>query len=411
MSLSVSRNFQSPERAPPGCVPASSVVLAGSRTNPVARLNWLRAQRCAYSKRPEVGKGPSENAGRATPKRSVPPRLALTLCRRQRPLTRDRPSPAPLFSSLKSQPCALGVTDVSRTSPRVPGSKPYPVATHARPQRMRTVVPAPAGTATGCLRVLTRSRAPDTPAGSRSRTQRSTARTPRLLAPPAALRRKRQSPAATPGIERRTVTPAPRSVTAAFSATAEVGQRSVSVLDPPAGTVVEPATELGTTTSAARALAGTASRAIVSEAHGANLSPVCASRPRFYAGRRDGLATADSRSGRLRQRRVRRRRWWWRGRRLRGRLVGQRRGRSARGGRGVRPLRHLPSLPRDSLPSLPAQAPRARPRGAHGVGGGGRGRRVLRLGGARAPRGRPLPRRADGVGRPRPRGPRPADRP
>jgi hypothetical protein len=63
-------------------------------------------------------------------------------------------------------------------------------------------------------------------------------------------------------MERRTVTPGSWFVTAAFSATASAGHRSVSVFAPPDGTAVERATEVGTTASAARALAGTASRAI-----------------------------------------------------------------------------------------------------------------------------------------------------
>jgi hypothetical protein len=72
-------------------------------------------------------------------------------------------------------------------------------------------------------------------------------------------------------MERRTVTPGSWFVTAAFSATDSAGHRSVSVFEPPDGTAVERATELGTTTSAASALAGTASRAMVSEAERANL--------------------------------------------------------------------------------------------------------------------------------------------
>ena len=89
-------------------------------------------------------------------------------------------------------------------------------------------------------------------------------------------------PAPAPGMERRTVTPGSWFVTAAFSATDSAGHRSVSVFEPPDGTAVERATELGTTTSAARALAGKASRAMVSGVKRANregigtLPPVCA---------------------------------------------------------------------------------------------------------------------------------------
>ena len=144
----------------------------------------------------------------------------------------------------------------------MPGSKPYPVPTHAAPQRSGTVVLPPAGTTTDGLRVLTSRRAPDTPTGSWSRTHRSTARTP--PPPSVPLRRKLQVPAPLPGMERRTVTPGSWFVTAAFSATALAGQLSASVLDPSAGTVVVAATELGTTTSAARALAGAARSASVS---------------------------------------------------------------------------------------------------------------------------------------------------
>jgi hypothetical protein len=71
-------------------------------------------------------------------------------------------------------------------------------------------------------------------------------------------------------MERRTVTPGSWFVTAAFSATDSAGHRSVSVFEPPDGTAVERATELGTTTSAASALAGKASRAMVSGVKRAN---------------------------------------------------------------------------------------------------------------------------------------------
>jgi hypothetical protein len=82
-------------------------------------------------------------------------------------------------------------------------------------------------------------------------------------------------------MERRTVTPAPRRVTEAFSATAVPGQRSASVLDAPAGTVVDPTTELGTTTFAAEALAGPASNAIVIDIETAILGTIARRYHRF----------------------------------------------------------------------------------------------------------------------------------
>jgi hypothetical protein len=156
-----------------------------------------------------------------------------------------------------TQPLPLGTAADTETA-RVPAPTPWPAGMKPGAQRSGTCTLEPAGTRSFArVLVLTRRVTSEIPAGRCSRTHRSVARTLRARRATDANRRLQRRTSCA-GAESAILTPRGSRTGAACSATASAGQVRVSDLAPPAATVEERSTELGTTVGRAPAAAGRA---------------------------------------------------------------------------------------------------------------------------------------------------------